>query len=1074
MDKREEKRYIADIIIPHHDRDDLLENCLKNIPEEKYNILIVSGGTFAENCNRGAKMAKTENLIFLNDDTEIQEKFLEQMSSMDADIVGIAQKIPGRNKLVFGLGFELIEDDGSGKRKTARFFAESPKDVLYPSGYFFRVKKSVWESLGGFNEDFKNGCEDGDLFLRAIEKGCTLDYIHEPAIHFHSQSEGRNAKDDYNSTLFDNLWDHNRINNLIINKKGFLFKMNNVVRWTDVDRCPYCGKRTDRTHVSECEKNSPLISVIIPSRVGEEIETLSSLKNQTYKNIEIIVEFDANQEGAPATRNRGAKKAKGEYWFFCDNDLELSPSCLSDLYIALKSDLKANWSFGKFYIDGNLYNEGKDETIPMKGTADWVYYFMGMSTMSLIDARIKPVFDEKMLRFNDWDLWLTLNSKGYKPVFCDKILFSTKNRKNGISKICKDDQAKWTNKLYEKHNVYVFHDIVVKNQMIEQKSREIQQKDREIFAITNSLRWKIPNYFYKIYKRRIKKFVPKSFFKAKDKLAVVAKRMLTKLKGVNFRKYLSMVYSENPKITIGIASYNHAKYLKKCIDSALAQKYKYFDIVIIDDNSTDSDNKNILKFYENHPKVKVICKKQNEGISASLNDQVINAKGDWVAFLDCDDYLPDNALSAMASFIKANPKRKLIYSNRIEVDEEGKFLRKVWFGNRAENKDVFAELMKGMVSSHIKIIHKDVFRKVGLFDPRFGGTHDYDFFLRTAFYMPSAIGFIDKYLYYHRIHGYQNTLVEDSKHKINVEMIKNEAMFRKEVYEGRFQDLISIIILSFNRGKRLKKTIEKILKYSGGINKEIIIWDNKSDDPNTKIILNLLEKRENVRVFYSDKNLRCSGGRREASKLAKGNYLFFLDNDIEISEGTIEELVLRLSESEDIVAGCCKVIFPDKKVQFNGGDYFENDGFIKFSLIDNKKQTDDVSTMLKRDLKWIPGGATIFKREVFDSLEHDGSYLNAFEDNDFSFSITRIMKKRVVNCPTAPVIHFHYDYEWLNDKGNKKYAAVRRNRNDFLSSWVHFYRKWNLVIDDDFIIKVAGLKDEKPKKILEYVRNFPE
>ena len=64
------KGKIADIIIPHHNRHDLLKNTLDAIPLDIFNIFIVAGGSFARNCNLGAKLAQTDNLIFMNDDIE--------------------------------------------------------------------------------------------------------------------------------------------------------------------------------------------------------------------------------------------------------------------------------------------------------------------------------------------------------------------------------------------------------------------------------------------------------------------------------------------------------------------------------------------------------------------------------------------------------------------------------------------------------------------------------------------------------------------------------------------------------------------------------------------------------------------------------------------------------------------------------------------------------------------------------------------------------------------------------------------------------------------------------------------
>jgi len=540
-------------------------------------------------------------------------------------------------------------------------------------------------------------------------------------------------------------------------------------------------------------------------------------------------------------------------------------------------------------------------------------------------------------------------------------------------------------------------------------------KDKEnlakvVDALIHSISWKITSPFRRVMDG-INKIYHSAFLHRLYMLYVMsAHRFKRLLKHIN--RYERTIFNRKPRITVGIASYNHSKYLSQCIESALMQDYDNFDVIIVDDKSTDIDNYAILEKYGKHPKVRVIYKDKTEGISASLNCQIVNSSAEWIAFLDCDDYLPPNALSIMASFIKNNSEKNLIYSNRIEVDENNRELQKIWFGNRAVNENVFEELLKGMVSSHLKLIHKDVFLTVGLFDSRFDGIQDYDLFLRVAFYLPKAFGYIDNYLYFHRIHPSQNTIVDSDKHKMNLEKVKSEALFRKDVYSGNFDKLISIVILSFNRGDRTKKTVQEIIAKSKNINKEIIIWDNCSTDEQTHNLLRELAEYIGVTIHYSDKNLRCSGGRKAAVHLTRGEYVYFLDNDIEIQDGAIEELIIRLNESSHIAGACSRVAFPDDTLQFNGASFEIDDGFIFFKLLDSGKSIDDSATMMKTKCDWIPGGATMYRAHVFKSVEIDDGYINAFEDNDFSSEVTKKLGMDLVNCPTSKVIHYHINLNY--------------------------------------------------------------
>lgn len=512
--KNRKHNFLADIIIPHHDRDDLLQNCLQKIPKDSFNVIIESTGTFAENCNRGAKKAITKNLIFMNDDVEISEQALINLCKKKFDIVGVAQKVPNHADAIYGLGFSLLNEG----KKTRRFFAKNQKDVLYPSGFLFKISKKSWKLLGGFNEDFKNGCEDSDLFLRAIENKITFGYINDIVLHLHSQSTGRNENDNRNMILLDSLWTGKRIEKLFYNN-NFIIK-NGDVSWVNKiddfvvveNRCPYCGAEdVDDVHINKCFEKSPLISVIIPSREGEEIQSMETLKSQTYKNIEIKIEYDKNKEGASVMRNRGAKKAKGKFLFFCDNDLTLSPNCISDLYLTLTSSKNASWAFGKFYVDGNLYNENKDVIVPHnKYSMEWLEYFCFISTMSLIRSDANPVFDENIKRFNDWDLWLSLCRAEKKPVFCDRILFSTRTGKNGISNSGLKNAIKWKNYLFFKYEI----DVDAINMANKKLKIKITNLKLEISLMKSSKFWKLRDkYIYFKNGMKFMLFSPSGFIK---------------------------------------------------------------------------------------------------------------------------------------------------------------------------------------------------------------------------------------------------------------------------------------------------------------------------------------------------------------------------------------------------------------------------------------------------------------------------------------------------------------------------------------------------------------------------------
>lgn len=95
-----------------------------------------------------------------------------------------------------------------------------------------------------------------------------------------------------------------------------------------------------------------------------------------------------------------------------------------------------------------------------------------------------------------------------------------------------------------------------------------------------------------------------------------------------------------PKISVIVPVYNVEKYLKKCVDSIIAQTHKNLEIILIDDGSTDSSLK-ICEEYAKDERVKLICQ-ENSGAAAARNAGIDAASGDYIHFADADDYLEPN------------------------------------------------------------------------------------------------------------------------------------------------------------------------------------------------------------------------------------------------------------------------------------------------------------------------------------------------------------------------------------------------------------------------------------------------
>lgn len=98
-----------------------------------------------------------------------------------------------------------------------------------------------------------------------------------------------------------------------------------------------------------------------------------------------------------------------------------------------------------------------------------------------------------------------------------------------------------------------------------------------------------------------------------------------------------------PTIDIIIPNYNKGKYLEECLNSVISQTYKKWKIYLIDDNSTD-DSKQIINRYQDHKNINIFLLKNNKGPSFCRNLGIKNANSEYIAFLDSDDFWPENKL----------------------------------------------------------------------------------------------------------------------------------------------------------------------------------------------------------------------------------------------------------------------------------------------------------------------------------------------------------------------------------------------------------------------------------------------
>ena len=133
-----------------------------------------------------------------------------------------------------------------------------------------------------------------------------------------------------------------------------------------------------------------------------------------------------------------------------------------------------------------------------------------------------------------------------------------------------------------------------------------------------------------------------------------------------------------PKISVIVPVYNTGVYLQKCFNSILSQGMQDFEVIVVNDGSTDNSEEIIMQYVEGYPDKIKYYKKENGGISSARNFGVKKAIGDYLCFVDSDDYIDENLFANLENYLY---KADLIKYKCVRVNQEGKRCRlsSMWF-----------------------------------------------------------------------------------------------------------------------------------------------------------------------------------------------------------------------------------------------------------------------------------------------------------------------------------------------------------------------------------------------------------
>ncbi|MBS0290028.1 MAG: glycosyltransferase [Proteobacteria bacterium] len=411
-------------------------------------------------------------------------------------------------------------------------------------------------------------------------------------------------------------------------------------------------------------------------------------------------------------------------------------------------------------------------------------------------------------------------------------------------------------------------------------------------------------------------------------------------------KYYQLSQMLTPLVSIILPTYNRAHFLAETIESVLNQTYSHFELIIVDDGSTDNTQALISQYTD--PRI-IYIKQENHGRSHARNHALSIMKGDLIAFLDSDDLYLKNKLELQVAYFSKHPEANMIYTSAYCIDSAGKLLSTKYMATRSGNIYFEIACFKPItITLPTVMVRKNILIQAGNFDEKMYRFEDTDMWRRIA--KISRIDALSEYTCKLRTHQDNHLVAQDPIMIMNAldyyaqKILQEDSMMGlKHLYDRLYQlythygealcsrkpwvvygnqlinkaiayqqegklhakpvtdnkngssflPLVSIIIPVYNGANFLKEAIESALNQSYKYIEIIVVNDGSKDNGATRQIAHSFG--ESIRYFEQE-NQGVASALNLGIRQMKGEYFSWLSHDDLYLPDKIEKQINVLSK----------------------------------------------------------------------------------------------------------------------------------------------------------------------------------